>query len=439
MNSLRYTLDEMPPGHKSLLYAVQWLLIVLPLVTITSNLMAGFMGMDALASTALFQRLLMLTGAVTVVQCFLGHRYPLLDGPSAALLLSIAVLSDQGIEVIAGGMLAGSMALALLGGLRILGKLQPLFTDRVVGVVLLLISTTLLPFLYPMIIGVSGSKPHGDPAILVVSHMIMLAIILISYWCKGMTGNLSIFIGIVLGYTAMAGMGQVEMPPLGNLSWFAPPDPFLVEGVRFTIPAVISFVLAYLAVLINGLGSYYSVAEVVGGEDLQRRIERGITLTGAGGVMAAALGAVGTVSYSLSPGVILVTGVGSRYPVLLCGIMLVCLSFFQKLAAVLASVPSAVAGAALMVTLAAQMGVGISVVVRGGKTLDVRDYLIVGLPLLIGTTASMATRDFLALFTPSFRSLIGNGLIVGIVAVLVLEHVVLRIPDSGLKLPKNDL
>lgn len=429
MNQLRYTLDERPPVTKNLLYAVQWLLIVLPLVTITSNLMAGFLGMNALQSAALFQRLLLVTGAVTVVQCLLGHRYPLLDGPSAALLLSVAVLGEQGLEVVAGGMLAGGAALVLLGSFKVVERLQPLFTDLIVGVVLLLISTTLLPFLYPMIIGVSGQAPYGDPLILIIAILIMIAIIMVSHWGNGLLGNLSIFIGIVAGYAVMAGMGRVDLVPLGELSWFALPEPLFVDGMRFTVPAVLSFSLAYLAVFINGLGSYYSVAEVVGRKGLQGRIERGIALTGVGGMIAAALGALGTVSYSLSPGVILVTRVGSRFPVMLCGYLIMGLAFCQKLAAVLSSVPNAVAGAALLVTLAAQMGVGISVIMGDGKALDARDYLVVGLPILIGTTASMMSREFLQLFPASIRALVGNGLIVGIVVVLLLEHGILRISN----------
>jgi uracil permease len=430
MSSLRYTLEERPPALRNVLYAVQWLLIVLPLVTITSNLMAGFLGMDELASTALFQRFLMVTGTVTVIQCLAGHRYPLLDGPSAALLLSVAVLAGHGPGVVAGGMIAGAVVLAVLGGAGLVGKLQPLFTDRVVGVVLLLISTTFLPFLYPMIIGVSPARPTGDPAVLILAVLIMVVIILISYWGKGLVKNLSIFIGILIGYLAMAGMRRVILPPLEDLSWITLPDPFFVEGMHFTFPATLSFLLAYLAVLINGLGSYYSVAEVVGKEGLQKRIERGIALTGIGGVGAAALGVVGTVSYSLSPGVILVTRVGSRSPVILCGVLLLALGLFQKMAAVLASIPNAVVGAALLVTLAAQMGVGISVVVGPEKKMEIREYFVVGMPLLLGTAASMIPREYLAVFGHSTGALIGNGLIVGIVAVLVLEHVVLRDKNS---------
>ena len=93
--------------------------------------------------------------------------------------------------------------LLLLGGLGLVGRLERLFTDRVVGVVLILISTTLLPILYPMLIGKSEAAPHGDPFILMISTLIMLAIILLSHWTKGYTRNLSVFLGITLGFAAM--------------------------------------------------------------------------------------------------------------------------------------------------------------------------------------------------------------------------------------------
>jgi len=430
MNDLLYKLNDRPPAIKSLFYSLQWLLIVVPLITVTSNLMARFLGMDPVSATALFQRFLLVVGLVTSVQVLFGHRYPLLDGPSAALLLSVAVLARDGADVVSGGMLSGGIFLAVLGGFGLVKKVQALFTDRVIGVVLLLISTTLLPFLFPMIIGVNTEHPHGEPLILFISVLLMLLIVILSHWTKGLVRNLSIFIGIAAGFVVMAVLGRIDLTPAAQLSWIAVPEPFLGPMPRFTVPATFSFILAYVAVLINGLGSYFSVAEVVGGEDIGQRIEKGVALTGGGGIIAAAFGVVGTVSYSLSPGVILVTRVGSRWPVLGCGIFLVILAFFQKAGAVLALVPDSVVGAALFVTLAAQMGVGISVLVRDGRALSVRDYIVVGLPLLLGTSASMLPMSFLNLFGPGARSLLGNGLIVGIVLVILLEHVVLRERNS---------
>ncbi len=429
MNDLLYELNDRPPAIKNLFYSLQWLLIVIPLITVTSNLMASFLGMNPVQAAALFQRFLLVVGLVTSVQVLFGHRYPLLDGPSAALLLSVAVLARDGADVVSGGMLTGGIFLAVLGGFGLVKKVQALFTDRVIGVVLLLISTTLLPFLVPMVIGVNTEHPHGEPLILLISVLLMFFIVILSHWAKGITRNLSIFIGIAAGFAVMAILGRIDLTPAAQLSWIAAPEPFLGPMPRFTVPATVSFILAYIAVLINGLGSYFSVAEVVGQEDLGRRIERGVALTGGGGIIAAAFGVVGTVSFSLSPGVILVTRVGSRWPILGCGIFLVILAFFQKAGAVLALVPDSVVGAVLFVTLAAQIGVGISVLVRDGRVLSVRDYIVVGLPLLLGTAASMLPMSFLNLFGQGARSLLGNGLIVGIILVILLEHVVLRERD----------
>ncbi|MFV2082491.1 MAG: uracil-xanthine permease family protein, partial [bacterium] len=426
MNDLLYKLNDNPPAIKNFFYSLQWLLIVIPLITVTSNLMARFLGMDPVNATGLFQRFLLVVGLVTSVQVLFGHRYPILDGPSVALLLSVAVLARDGADVVSGGMLTGGIFLAILGGFGLVGKVQALFTDRVIGVVLLLISTTLLPLLLPMILGVTTEHAYGEPLILLISVLLMLLIVILSHWAKGITRNLSIFIGIAVGFAVMAILGRIDLTPAAQLSWIAAPEPFLGPVPRFTVPATVSFILAYIAVLINGLGSYFSVAEVVGQEDIERRIERGVALTGGGGIIAAVFGVVGTVSYSISPGVILVTRVGSRWPVLGCGIFLVILAFFQKAGAVLALVPDSVTGAVLFVTLAAQLGVGISVLVRDGRAFSVRDYIVVGLPLLLGTAASMLPMSFLNLFGQGARSLLGNGLIVGIILVILLEHVVLR-------------
>ena len=431
MTDLLYALNDRPPPGKTLLYSLQWLLIVIPLITVTSNLMARFLGMDPVQATVLFQKFLLVVGLVTSVQVLFGHRLPLLDGPSAALLLSVGVMAPDGAAVVSGGMLAGGIFLAILGGLGLVGKMQALFTNRVIGVVLLLISTTLLPFLYPMIIGVTSDHPDGEPVILLVSAALMLLVVILSHWTKGFTRNLSIFIGIIVGFLAMILMGRVDLSPVARLSWIAPPDPFLGVMPKFTVPATVSFILAYVAVLINGLGSYFSVAEVVGREGIDRRIEKGVALTGVGGVIAAAFGVVGTVSYSLSPGVILVTRVGSRWPVFGCGVFLVFLAFFQKAGALLAMVPDAVVGSVLFVTLAAQVGVGISLLVRKDEPMEIRDYIVVGLPLLLGTAASMLPDTFLYLLGPGARSLLGNGLIVGIILVILLEHVVLKKPGTG--------
>jgi xanthine/uracil permease len=235
----------------------------------------------------------------------------------------------------------------------------------------------------------------------------------------------------------MAAAGRVDLTSLDRVPLISIPLPLNGPRPEFTLAGSVSFLMANLAVLINGLGSYTAVAKVVGEDMLEDRIRRGITLTGLAGILAAFTGTLGTVSYSQSPGVIMVTRVGSRYPVLVCGIMMCVLSFFNRFTAVLVSVPDGVVGAALLVTLAAMLGLGISIIgsAQGGDT--IRDHLVAGLPILLGTSASMLPARFLDVLPAAARGLVGNGLIVGITAVLILEHLVLR--NSKVQNPKSKI
>jgi xanthine/uracil permease len=430
MIDLRYELDQRPPLAKNLLYAIQWLVVVLPLVVISARLMAAFLGMDAAQAAILFQKMLLLVGMVTAVQCFRGHRYPLVDGPSAALLLSVAALAPEGYGTVLGGMLTGGFLLFLLGAAGMVGRLTALFTGRVVGVVLILISLTFLPYLYPMVIGKGPGRPGGDPFVLAVACLVTIAIILISNYGKGYFKNLSILLGIALGYALMAAGARLDLTHISRVPFLSIPWPLIGPRPEFSFAGTASFFMANIAVLINGLGSFTAVAEVVGNDELENSVRRGITITGASGMLAALTGTLGTVSYSQSPGIIMITRVGSRHPVLLSGIIMCALSFFTRFTAILVSVPEGVVGAALLVTLAAMVGLGISIIGREPGEDSIRDHLVVGLPLLLGTSASLLPAGFLGILPVFIRGLVGNGLIVGITAVLVLEHVVLREPKA---------
>ena len=110
----------------------------------------------------------------------------------------------------------------------------------------------------------------------------------------------------------------------------------------------------------------------------------------------------------------------------MCGIILLCTAFLPRLNALLTAIPATVIGAALCVALGSQVGAGISVITAGGKSMAGRDYLVVGLPVIIGTLVSALPPSFFAVLPASIGVIVGNGLVVGIVMVLILEHLLLR-------------
>jgi len=423
---LIYGLDDIPPWRRCLIYGIQWTLIVLPTLTIFSAISSKYLGLHGVEEVLFFQRLLVLVGAVMILQTIWGHRYPLLDGPASALLLSFIILAPHGISAIQGGMLTGAFFLVLLSAFGLIRYLEPLFTDNVIGVILILVALTLIPYLAPMVIGEGRAYPHGDPSVFGVSVLVMVAIALFSNWFTGFPKTISLLLGIVVGTLLMWILGRMDVTGVREASWFSLPQPLLPDLPRFSLSATITFLVAYVAVIINGVGSMYSIGEVVGKGGMAGRINRGIGFTGLGGLMAGVLGVIGTVSFAFSPGVVLVTRVGSRFAVTVCGGLLLSLAFFPKFLAVLASFPTSVVGAAMITAMAAQIGVGISVITRSGRALDGRDYMVVGIPVLMGGVVSILPQAFFEVFPSTVHALLKNGLVVGIVLVLVLEHLLLR-------------
>jgi len=368
---------------------------------------------------------LVIVGGVMVLQTLWGHRYPLVDGPASALLLSFIILAPHGISAIQGGMMAGAFFLVLLSVFGLVRYLEPLFTDNVIGVILILVALTLIPYLALMVIGEGRGYPHGDPSVFGISVLVMVAIALFSNWLSGFPKTISLFLGIMLGTILMWALGRMDVSGVGEASWFSLPRPFFPGLPRFSLSATITFLVAYVAVIINAVGSIYSIGEVVGKGGMTSRVSRGITVTGLGGLMAGALGVIGTVSFAFSPGVVLVTRVGSRFAVTVCGGLLFSLAFFSKFLAILASFPTSVVGAAMITAMAAQIGAGISIITRSGRSLDGRDYMVVGIPVLMGGIVSILPGAFFEAFPSTVHALLKNGLVVGIVLVLVMEHLLL--------------
>jgi xanthine/uracil permease len=70
--------------------------------------------------------------------------------------------------------------------------------------------------------------------------------------------------------------------------------------------------------------------------------------------------------------------------------------------------------------------VGINVMLSKKGTMERREYFTVGIPILMGATISIMPKQFFQLFPNIIASLVGNGLVMGILFSLLLEHVLFR-------------
>jgi uracil permease len=80
-----------------------------------------------------------------------------------------------------------------------------------------------------------------------------------------------------------------------------------------------------------------------------------------------------------------------------------------------------VVGGILVYTLSGQVAAGMTAAFRDGA-FTFEDGLVLGLPLLAGTVTACLPAATLAEIPSSVRSVAGNGFVVGIVSVLVLDR-----------------
>jgi xanthine/uracil permease len=420
-----YSLDERPPLWRTIIYGLQWALIMFPALVIIASIAAEALHLSVEERVSFFQKILLLSGIFTLLQTLRGHRYPLQEGPATALLLTFVVLAPQGLGAIQGGFLCGGLLLLVAGGLRWMRRLVAYFTPNVVGVILMLIAFTLVPYLLPRLVGITPEHPLGEGAIFGAALGLVLVIAVMASRLKGFLQSTAMILGICVGSVVFWFWGRMDLQPVREASWVSFPGSLWMGMPRLSFPAVISSALAYLAVAVNSVGSIHGVAAVVGEEDIPDRVDRGLAVTGLAGVAASVLGVVGTVSYATSPGVILVTRVASRYALSTCGVILIVAALVPRLSALFAAVPPTVIGAALCVALASQVGAAMTAITAGGRSLAARDYLVVGLPVMIGTLVAATPSAFFSALPTWIGTIVGNGLVLGIVLVLLLEHVLL--------------
>jgi len=419
-----YDLDDLPPCQYALLYGLQWAFIMFPALIIAATLSVGSLGPGG-ADIIRFLRLTLLTsGLFTIVQTLWGHRYPLLEGPATALMLAFILLAPHGLPAIQGGMIFGGVLLVIIVLSRQLERLTRLFTPNVVGVILMLIALGLLRPLLRFMTGATDTTPGSEGQTFLISLMLVLFIATLSHWLKGFWRTVSILIGMVVGSFVFLVVGRLRWEQLVAAPWISFSTRWVETLPGFYWPAAVAFACAYLAVIVNTLGSLQGIAAITDKERLPKATQRGILINGIAGVSCGVLGVVGTVSYSMGPGVILVNRVASRYAVTYCGAILLVATFLPKLAALLAVVPEPVVGAALCVGLGGQVGVGISTV--ASQEIQSRDYFVVGLPVLLGTLVGFLPQGLVDALPGWIQLFVANSLITGITLVLLLEHVLLR-------------
>ena len=414
--NLKYNVDDRLPAGQLAMYAIQWFVLCIAVVS-TSVFVATGTPEDRLFFS---QKLFAVMGIAGFVQVVWGHRLPIVVGPAAVLLVGVmaSLAASAEVSAIYSSIAIGGVLITLLtiGGL--MRYVQRIFTPRIVVVILMLIATTLAPTIKNLVFPAHAShNEHLFGLLFAVVGVVLMVVA--NRNLKGVAKSLVIPMALVVGSIAYFSIFDAPQHVLSAASWRG----LLIDDFVFDWSLVVAFVICYIALAINDIGSIESLGGMLGIKDMDKRMKRGVRITGIMNIVAGSMGVLGPVNYSMSPGVIASTGCASRYALIPATLLLAACALFPDVIWVLTAIPSPEIGVILLFLMGTQLAASFEMMQSTRSAATFADALTLGLPIMVALLFQLMPKG---VAPDVIQPLVGNGFAMGVIVVMIMEHVINR-------------
>lgn len=421
---IRYGIDDRPPLAALLLFGLQWLAVMAVSTIILGKVVAALHFTQPAAQFLYMQKLLFAAAVTLIAQIFIGHRLPLVVGPSVILLVGIISSGSQDVTAIYSSIMIGGALLAILCAAGLFHPVAKLFTPRVVATILVLIALTITPTILKLLL--TAPSPQKVPANLFFAAALLLAMVAGDRLLRGMWRATMLVWALIGGSLAdMILFPSSVVHDQTALPLFASMFKDCTTHLLWEPGLILSFVICFVAVAINDLGSIESIGKLLKPSNMESRLKKGMVLTGLANVFTGFLGVIGLVNFSLTAGIVASNGNASRISFLPAGLCMLLIAFMPPVVSFAWSVPPVVVGTILLHIMSLQLAAGL-IVAFGDAGFNFQDAMIISIPVMVSVLVSYFPPEVSAAFPYLLVPLAGNGFVVGTLTVLLLEHVLLR-------------
>ncbi len=420
-------IDENPPPLQSLFFALQHLFAMFSATILMPILVANLLSLSTEEKTYLIQCALLASGVATVIQVLrfwrIGSRLPIVMGTSNAFLPIITgIASRYGVGAVLAASFCGAIFETVLG--FFLPKIRKLFSNLVLGIVILTIGLTLIPVGIRQFGG--GNQNYGSLENLLIAGFVTAVIIVCNQFFKGIIRSGSILIGMVAGYLLAVLLGLVSFVPVSEANWFSMPSPFSYTWA-FHWDAIVAMIIMYVVTAAETMADTSAISMAGEGRTAtHEELEGAVLADGVGSIIGSFLNAFPNTSYSQNVGVVALTGIMSRVVVLICAFILMFMSLFPKLSALLAVMPTAVLGGASLIMFSMVASSGL--VVLHKLELNRRNLLIIAVSLGLGVGLN-AVPDTLGILPDALRLIFAEtGVATATIVSIILDQL---LPKEG--------
>lgn len=389
-SNLIYQLDGRPRLRTALPLGLQHVLAMF-----TSNLapiliIAGACKLSAAQTVIMVQCAMFVSGLTTFIQLYpiklgknrqIGANLPIVMGTSFAFVpTATSVAAIGGIGAVLGGSLLGSMTEVIMDFFY--KYIRRFFPPLVVGCTLVTIGVNLLGVGVNYFAGGAGAADYGSIRNLSIGFLVLVTIILLQRFGKGLLKNSAILIGLVVGYIVSAMLGMVNSTPIMDAGWFSIPFPLQFK-MTFSPAAVLSFAALYVVSGLETIGNTSGIT--IAGFDrpaTERETSGAILADALGSTTAAVFNALPNTAFGQNAGIVSMTRVVNKWCIATGAFVLMLCGFLPKLGAVFSAIPSSVLGGAVISVFAMILINGIKMIATAG--FSERNILVLGITFALG-------------------------------------------------------
>lgn len=415
--------SEKTGWKKTLIIAFQHVLTMCPGTIAVPLILASALNLSGEETAFLVSANFFTSGIAILIQVFgvgkwIGSKYPIVLGSSFAPLGPMIIIAQKyGMQALFGSIIASGVVIFLLS--FYMNKILKLFPPVVTGTFVTLIGISLAPTAIKDLAGGEGSAGFGEVSNLVLGLCVLLVIILIEKYARGIWKSMSLLLGIVAGTLVAACLHMVDFTPIAQAKVFQPVQPFYYGLPKFQLGPIVTMSIFCIINMIQCIGVFSVVDEIIGTQTDDKTKERGIRGQAFSQIITGVFNSVPSTMFNENVSLIDLTKVKSRSVVAAAGVMVILAGIFPKISAIITVIPKSVLGGATLALFGVITASGISILskVNFGEN---NNFKIIGTSIAIGVGATFAPEIFVNM-PETLSMVLSNGLFMVSVSAILLN------------------
>ena len=424
-----YKLEGRVPVIKAIPFGLQHILamFVANLTPITIIAAAGGLGQSELA--ILLQNAMFVAGIATLIQLYpiwkVGSGLPIVMGVSftfVAVFSTIAV--NYGYPTVIGAVLIGGIFEGTLG---LLAK----YWRRIISPIVAATVVTAIGFSLFTVgarsFGGGYTEDFGSSQNLILGTITLGVCLLWNCLSKGYLKQLSVLVGLAVGYIVAICMGKVDLSVIFADGFIALPK-LLPYAPEFNVGAIASVCIIYMVSAAETIGDTTAIVSTgLDREIKDKEIAGSLACDGYSSSISSLFGCPPVTSFSQNVGLVAMTKVVNRFTLMTGALCMILAGLLPPIGNFFASLPESVLGGCTIMMFGTILTSGMQMVAKAG--FNQRNITIAALSLSVGigftTTSEIGLWDI-------FPEVVQSVFATNVVAVVFVTSIILNII-----LPKN--